>query len=250
MNTTGSNNIALGILAGSNLRSGSNNIFLGNSAGSILSTESNNICIGASGNAGDSNTIRIGSSNHSSLYVPLYNITSDVSNNITSISNFNDVRYSPLTNQLVQYIPNVVSRTLNNVVTSLSSATSSGNSIFDTISVGPGTYLVNYSVGLNTNDGTIYLSQYLFHIYVTSEGHTTENQFGRSGQSYASDIIKIDNTNNYTLNGHASHIYTFTSSATITVNFQYTSTNEFGSSRFQSLPLTPTPSILQAFRLY
>jgi len=59
-NVGGSNNVAVGHSAGDNL-GGSNNIALGAGAGSNL-TGSNNICIGAAGLAGQSNSIRIGTS--------------------------------------------------------------------------------------------------------------------------------------------------------------------------------------------
>jgi hypothetical protein len=58
-NTTGIGNTATGFGALSN-NSGSNNIALGNGAGLNLTTGDNNIDIGHQGNAGEANTIRIG----------------------------------------------------------------------------------------------------------------------------------------------------------------------------------------------
>jgi hypothetical protein len=59
-NTTGSNNTASGDRALVATTTGSSNIGIGSEAGSNLTTGSNNICIGNSGVAGESNTIRIG----------------------------------------------------------------------------------------------------------------------------------------------------------------------------------------------
>ena len=59
-NTTGSYNIASGVSALSSNTTGSGNIALGVSAGNNLTIGSNNIDIGNSGVAGESNTIRIG----------------------------------------------------------------------------------------------------------------------------------------------------------------------------------------------
>ncbi len=59
-NTTGANNTAIGFHALFN-NNGSSNIAVGSSAGVNLSTGSNNIDIGNPGAAGESNTIRIGS---------------------------------------------------------------------------------------------------------------------------------------------------------------------------------------------
>jgi trimeric autotransporter adhesin len=58
--TSGGSNSALGYNALLNITTGSSNIAVGESAGSLLTTGSNNIEIGHEGNAGDSNTIRIG----------------------------------------------------------------------------------------------------------------------------------------------------------------------------------------------
>jgi hypothetical protein len=59
-NQIGSNNTADGAFALGNIDNGSNNIALGASAGSNLTATSNNIDIGNAGVAGDSKTIRIG----------------------------------------------------------------------------------------------------------------------------------------------------------------------------------------------
>src|SRR4029077_18254124 len=59
-NTTGWNNIAVGFHAGFNLTTGRNNIALGAFAGADLTTGNNNIDIGNTGVAGESKTIRIG----------------------------------------------------------------------------------------------------------------------------------------------------------------------------------------------
>jgi hypothetical protein len=59
-NLTGSENTAIGLNALLNNTTGSNNIAMGFNAGSNLTTGSNNIDIGNTGNAGESNTIRIG----------------------------------------------------------------------------------------------------------------------------------------------------------------------------------------------
>jgi hypothetical protein len=61
-NTTGGENTAVGRAALLNNTSGSNNIGLGASAGFNLTTGDNNIDIGTAGEAGESNTIRIGAS--------------------------------------------------------------------------------------------------------------------------------------------------------------------------------------------
>jgi len=61
-NTTGSSNTATGVRALLNNTTGSNNIALGDSAGLNLTMGSNNIDIGHFGHAGESNTIRIGTS--------------------------------------------------------------------------------------------------------------------------------------------------------------------------------------------
>ncbi len=60
-NTTGPGNTAIGWLALSNNTTGGDNIALGKRAGQDLTTGSNNIAIGHRGIAGESNTIRIGS---------------------------------------------------------------------------------------------------------------------------------------------------------------------------------------------
>ena len=59
-NKEGNKNVAVGKEALLNNTTGSSNIALGESAGSNLTTGSNNIAIGNKGNAGESNTIRIG----------------------------------------------------------------------------------------------------------------------------------------------------------------------------------------------
>jgi hypothetical protein len=59
-NTTGINNTADGFAALINNTGGSNNTVLGSFAGNSLTTGSNNIDIGNAGNAGENNTIRIG----------------------------------------------------------------------------------------------------------------------------------------------------------------------------------------------
>ena len=59
-NSTGNNNTATGVDALLNNTTGSFNIAVGNGAGSNLTTGSNNIEIGHDGNAGETNTIRIG----------------------------------------------------------------------------------------------------------------------------------------------------------------------------------------------
>jgi hypothetical protein len=60
-NTSGSSNTFVGNDAGSNNTTGSSNIAIGDSAGDNLTTGNNNIDIGNSGIAGESDTIRIGS---------------------------------------------------------------------------------------------------------------------------------------------------------------------------------------------
>ena len=60
LSNTGNNNTAEGFQALENSTTGSNNIALGSNAGINLTTGNNNIDIGASGVAGESNTIRIG----------------------------------------------------------------------------------------------------------------------------------------------------------------------------------------------
>jgi hypothetical protein len=59
-NIGGSGNAAYGVYALFNLTSGSNNIAIGNFAGNSLTTEVNDIIIGSHGEAGESNSIRIG----------------------------------------------------------------------------------------------------------------------------------------------------------------------------------------------
>src|SRR5262249_36823218 len=59
-NTDGSSNTALGNNALLNSTTGGSNVALGDSAGINLTTGSNNIDIGSKGQAGESNTIRIG----------------------------------------------------------------------------------------------------------------------------------------------------------------------------------------------
>ena len=59
-NTTGQKNTAIGANALRNNTTGENNIAIGFSAGELLTTGDDNISIGASGNAGESNAIRIG----------------------------------------------------------------------------------------------------------------------------------------------------------------------------------------------
>ena len=61
-NTTGFNNTATGVDALVFNTTGSNNIAIGSEAGANLTTGSNNIDIGSKGQAGESNTIRIGKS--------------------------------------------------------------------------------------------------------------------------------------------------------------------------------------------
>ena len=61
-NSTGSNNTALGYQTGFNITTGANNIVIGSNAGSALTTGSGNITVGNSGVAGESNIIRIGTS--------------------------------------------------------------------------------------------------------------------------------------------------------------------------------------------
>jgi len=61
-NTTGGGNTAFGFAALQSSTTGSNNIALGSGAGSNLTTSDNNIDIGNLGVAGESNTIRIGTS--------------------------------------------------------------------------------------------------------------------------------------------------------------------------------------------
>jgi len=61
-NTTGDSNTASGDNALADNTTGNDNIALGSTAGSNLTTGSNNICIGSLGVAGESGTIRIGSS--------------------------------------------------------------------------------------------------------------------------------------------------------------------------------------------
>jgi len=61
-NTTGGGNTAFGFAALQSSTTGSNNIALGSGAGSNLTTGDNNIDIGNLGVAGESNTIRIGTS--------------------------------------------------------------------------------------------------------------------------------------------------------------------------------------------
>jgi Chaperone of endosialidase len=59
-NTTGNNNIGVGMSAGYNLTTGNNNIAMGLNAGSKLTTGNDDIDIGNQGVAGESGTIRIG----------------------------------------------------------------------------------------------------------------------------------------------------------------------------------------------
>jgi hypothetical protein len=59
-NTVGINNTALGFGALSRNTTGSGNLAVGESAGSNLTTGSNNIALGSVGNAGDNNSIYIG----------------------------------------------------------------------------------------------------------------------------------------------------------------------------------------------
>jgi hypothetical protein len=66
-NNTGSSNTALGLGALDRNTSGGNNIAVGNSAGDLLTTGSNDIDIGNEGVAGESNVIRLGTSQTSTF---------------------------------------------------------------------------------------------------------------------------------------------------------------------------------------
>ena len=68
-NTTGEGNTANGFRALVRNTTGNDNIALGNDAGEHLTTGSNNIDIGNRGVAGESNTIRIGTINHTNTYI-------------------------------------------------------------------------------------------------------------------------------------------------------------------------------------
>ncbi len=72
-NTTGSNNAAVGAGAMANNISGSNNIALGFGAGGNLTTGNNNIAIGNAGVSGESNTVRIGSSQSRTIIAGIRN---------------------------------------------------------------------------------------------------------------------------------------------------------------------------------
>jgi hypothetical protein len=64
-------NISIGTAALSLLTSGADNIAIGHFAGQgYTGAESNNICIGATGTLGESNTVRIGTSSHTSTTLP------------------------------------------------------------------------------------------------------------------------------------------------------------------------------------
>jgi hypothetical protein len=68
-NTTGINNTAIGFNALPNNTNGNNNIALGSNAGFNLANDSNNIAIGNRGDAGESNTIRIGNGTHNATFI-------------------------------------------------------------------------------------------------------------------------------------------------------------------------------------
>jgi hypothetical protein len=72
-NTTGNNNTASGVSALLSNTTGNNNIALGYEAGRNLTTGSNNIAIGNAGLAGESNTIRIGSTQTAVFFSGIYN---------------------------------------------------------------------------------------------------------------------------------------------------------------------------------
>jgi hypothetical protein len=68
-NTTGSDNTAIGFNALLNNTNGNKNIALGSNAGFNLANDSNNIAIGNRGDAGQSNTIRIGNGTHNATFI-------------------------------------------------------------------------------------------------------------------------------------------------------------------------------------
>ena len=68
--TAGGNNIAIGN-ALSNLLTGTSNIAVGAFAGQAYTAgETNNICIGATGEIGENNVVRVGTSTHTAAYLP------------------------------------------------------------------------------------------------------------------------------------------------------------------------------------
>jgi trimeric autotransporter adhesin len=68
--TTGNDNTAVGTAALINLMTGNGNIALGSGAGDLLDTGDSNIDIGNEGNAGESNTVRIGTAGiHTATYI-------------------------------------------------------------------------------------------------------------------------------------------------------------------------------------
>jgi hypothetical protein len=76
--TTGTNNTAIGVSTMTSVTTGSNNTVIGHLAGSSFTgAESNNILIANPGVAGESNTIRIGTTNNSRLFLNgIYGVTS------------------------------------------------------------------------------------------------------------------------------------------------------------------------------
>jgi hypothetical protein len=76
--TNGSNNVAIGVSTMTGVTTGSNNTVIGYLAGSSFTgAESNNILIANPGVAGESNTIRIGTTNNSRLFMNgIYGVTS------------------------------------------------------------------------------------------------------------------------------------------------------------------------------
>jgi len=67
--STGNQNTAVGLNALNTLTSGNSNIAIGESAGQSILSGSNNITIGNTGVSGDNNTIRIGNSTHSAVFI-------------------------------------------------------------------------------------------------------------------------------------------------------------------------------------
>jgi hypothetical protein len=85
--TSGINNAVLGSGAGDALTSGSTNTFIGNSTGNAITTTSGNIMINNTGVAGDTNTIRIGTSQTSNYMQGILGNTPATSTNLVSVDN-------------------------------------------------------------------------------------------------------------------------------------------------------------------
>ena len=237
--TTGNNNTAIGNNSLSGITGGNFNICIGNNAGSgYTGVESNNILIGNTGIRGETGTIRIGATGQTSLFVPLYNITADVSNNVIPLTNFNQVRYNPTTTQLVQCIPTFI--TTSTVFSTLGTYTgntanvTSQSQVFTDITLSAGTWLINYTISLNVTTGSVLLSAAGTLIYISGGGILGSAEFAKTYQTFSSDIIQVDNDyNSRPIGGSASCIVTLASTSTVNAYFRYKSTGGLGTSRWQ-----------------